>query len=93
MADGHEFKAYLPGGASGGSSGPDGRYGTRFSAASLQTTALLWFASGRRSVAGRLVTPSKEEGVPSETAVRDLEMVMRDSSIWPGGAPNPLNHL
>jgi formate dehydrogenase beta subunit len=42
-----------------------------------------------------MVTLLKKRGAPDETAMRDLEMVMRDASICGLGqaAPNPVNHL
>ncbi len=43
----------------------------------------------------KLVTLLKEAGPLPENDIRDLEMVMRDSSICGLGqaAPNPVNHL
>jgi formate dehydrogenase len=43
----------------------------------------------------KLVTLLKEQGPLLESDIRDLELVMRDSSICGLGqaAPNPVNHL
>ncbi|MBA3446300.1 MAG: NAD(P)H-dependent oxidoreductase subunit E [Pseudaminobacter sp.] len=126
MADGHEFKAYLPGGASGGIlpasmgdieldfGGELARQGAFvgshavviFSQAdSIKdvTLNLLKFfkheSCGKctpcREGTEKMVTLLKEQGAPREAAMRDLETVMRDSSICGLGqaAPNPVNHL
>ena len=48
-----------------------------------------------REGTGKMVALLKKEGVLDEAGLRDLEMVMRDSSICGLGqaAPNPVNHL
>ncbi len=126
MADGHEFKAYLPGGASGGIlpaslgdvpldfGGELAKLG-----AFVGSHAIVVFsqADSARDVALNLLkffkhescgqcTPCREgtgkmaallqQPAPlDETAIRDLESVMRDASICGLGqaAPNPVNHL
>ncbi|MCF6111453.1 NADH-ubiquinone oxidoreductase-F iron-sulfur binding region domain-containing protein [Mesorhizobium muleiense] len=126
MADGHEFKAYLPGGASGGilpaSMGDieldfGGELAKQGAFVGSHAVVVLSQADNIRDVTlnlmnffkhescgkctpcregtEKLVTLLKEKGVPNETAMRDLETVMRDSSICGLGqaAPNPVNHL
>lgn len=126
MADGHEFKAYLPGGASGGilpaSMGDieldfGGELAKQGAFVGSHAVVVLSRADNIRDVTlnlmnffkhescgkctpcregtEKLVTLLKEKGVPNETAMRDLETVMRDSSICGLGqaAPNPVNHL
>ncbi|CAH2400706.1 NAD(P)H-dependent oxidoreductase subunit E [Mesorhizobium ventifaucium] len=126
MADGHEFKAYLPGGASGGilpaSMGDieldfGGELAKQGAFVGSHAVVVLSQADNIREVTlnlmnffkhescgkctpcregtEKLVTLLKEKGVPNETAMRDLETVMRDSSICGLGqaAPNPVNHL
>ncbi|MGI6853805.1 NAD(P)H-dependent oxidoreductase subunit E [Mesorhizobium sp. 1B3] len=126
MAEGHEFKAYLPGGASGGIlpaalgdipldfGGELAKQGSFvgshaivvFSQADNMkdvTLNLMEFfkheSCGKctpcREGTEKMVTLLKEQGPLRETAIRDLEMVMRDSSICGLGqaAPNPVNHL
>ncbi|RWO91299.1 NADH-ubiquinone oxidoreductase-F iron-sulfur binding region domain-containing protein [Mesorhizobium sp.] len=126
MGDGHEFKAYLPGGASGGilpaSMGDieldfGGELAKQGAFVGSHAVVVLSQADNIRDVTlnlmnffkhescgkctpcregtEKLVTLLKEKGVPDETAMRDLETVMRDSSICGLGqaAPNPVNHL
>lgn len=126
MVEGHEFKAYLPGGASGGIlpaalgdipldfGGELAKQGSFvgshavvvFSQADNMkdvTLNLMKFfkheSCGKctpcREGTEKMVTLLKEQGALRETAIRDLEMVMRDSSICGLGqaAPNPVNHL
>jgi formate dehydrogenase len=126
MAEGHEFKAYLPGGASGGIlpasmgdieldfGGELARQGAFVGSHAIVvfsqadsikdvTVNLLKFfkheSCGQctpcREGTEKMVTLLREEGAPNETAMRDLEMVMRDASICGLGqaAPNPVNHL
>ncbi|RUV72708.1 MAG: NADH-quinone oxidoreductase subunit F [Mesorhizobium sp.] len=126
MADGHEFKAYLPGGASGGilpaSMGDieldfGGELAKQGAFVGSHAVVVLSQADNIKDVTlnlmnffrhescgkctpcregtEKLVTLLKEKGVPNETAMRDLETVMRDSSICGLGqaAPNPVNHL
>lgn len=126
MADGHEFKAYLPGGASGGilpaSMGDieldfGGELAKQGAFVGSHAVVVLSQADNIKDVTlnlmnffkhescgkctpcregtEKLVTLLKEKGVPNETAIRDLETVMRDSSICGLGqaAPNPVNHL
>jgi NADH:ubiquinone oxidoreductase subunit F (NADH-binding)/NADH:ubiquinone oxidoreductase subunit E len=126
MADGHEFKAYLPGGASGGIlpasmgdieldfGGELARQGAFVGSHAVVvfsqvdnvrdvTLNLLRFfkheSCGKctpcREGTEKMVTLLKEHGAPREAAIRDLETVMRDSSICGLGqaAPNPVNHL
>ncbi len=126
MAEGHVFKAYLPGGASGGilpaSMGDipldfGGELATQgafvgshavvvFSdkdSAKDATLNLLHFfhheSCGQctpcREGTGKMVALLEKEGHLDETAIRDLEDVLRDASICGLGqaAPNPVNHL
>ena len=126
MAEGHQFKAYLPGGASGGilpaSMGDieldfGGELAEHGAFVGSHAVVVLSQADNIKDVAlnlmeffkhescgkctpcregtEKLVTLLKEEGPPNETAIRDLETVMRDSSICGLGqaAPNPVNHL
>ncbi len=126
MAEGHEFKAYLPGGASGGIlpaemgdvpldfGGELAKLGAFvgshavvvFSQAdSIKdvTVNLLEFfkheSCGQctpcREGTQKMVSLLHEKGPMNEAGLRDLEMVMRDSSICGLGqaAPNPVNHL
>ena len=126
MADGHEFKAYLPGGASGGIlpasmgdieldfGGELAKQGAFvgshavvvFSQADSMkdvTVNLLKFfkheSCGQctpcREGTEKMVTLLRKRGPSDDTAIRDLEMVMRDASICGLGqaAPNPVNHL
>lgn len=126
MADGHEFKAYLPGGASGGIlpasmgdieldfGGELAKQGAFvgshaivvFSQAdNIKNVALNLMKFFKHESCGKctpcregtqkMVTLLKEKGTPGEAAIRDLEAVMRDSSICGLGqaAPNPVDHL
>ena len=126
MADGHEFKAYLPGGASGGIlpamlgdipldfGGELAKQGAFVGSHAVVvfsqadnikdvTLNLMKFfkheSCGKctpcREGTEKLVTLLKEDGPLPENDIRDLEMVMRDSSICGLGqaAPNPVNHL
>jgi NADH:ubiquinone oxidoreductase subunit F (NADH-binding)/NADH:ubiquinone oxidoreductase subunit E len=126
MAEGHEFKAYLPGGASGGIlpasmgdipldfGGELAKQGAFVGSHAIVvfsqadsvkdvTLNLLKFfkheSCGQctpcREGTEKMVTLLKKQGTPNETALRDLEMVMRDASICGLGqaAPNPVNHL
>ena len=126
MADGHEFKAYLPGGASGGIlpaalgdipldfGGELAKQGAFVGSHAVVvfsqadnirdvTLNLMKFfkheSCGKctpcREGTEKLVTLLKEPGPLPEGDIRDLEMVMRDSSICGLGqaAPNPVNHL
>ncbi|MDQ6438029.1 NAD(P)H-dependent oxidoreductase subunit E [Mesorhizobium sp. LHD-90] len=126
MADGHEFKAYLPGGASGGIlpasmgdipldfGGELAKQGAFVGSHAVVvfsqvdnikdvTLNLMKFfkheSCGKctpcREGTEKLVTLLKEEGPLPENDIRDLETVMRDSSICGLGqaAPNPVNHL
>ena len=126
MAEGHEFKAYLPGGASGGIlpaslgdipldfGGELARQGAFVGSHAIVvfsqadsirdvTLNLLKFfkheSCGKctpcREGTEKMVTLLSEQGPLREGAIRDLEMVMRDSSICGLGqaAPNPVNHL
>ena len=126
MAEGHQFKAYLPGGASGGIlpasmgdieldfGGELAKHGAFVGshavvvlsqADNIKDVALNLMEFFKHESCGKctpcregtekLVTLLKEEGPPNETAIRDLETVMRDSSICGLGqaAPNPVNHL
>ncbi len=126
MAEGHRFKAYLPGGASGGIlpasmgdipldfGGELARHGAFVGSHAVVvfsdaddmhdvTVNLLKFF--RHESCGQC-TPCREgtrkmvalltgKGAPDESALRDLETVLRDSSICGLGqaAPNPMNHL
>ncbi|RVA14568.1 NADH-quinone oxidoreductase subunit F [Mesorhizobium sp. M7A.F.Ca.US.002.01.1.1] len=126
MADGHEFKAYLPGGASGGIlpatlgdipldfGGDLAKQGafvgshaivvfSRADNIKQVTLNLMKFfkheSCGKctpcRDGTEKLVALLQEQGLMPEDKIRDLEMVMRDSSICGLGqaAPNPVNHL
>ena len=126
MADGHEFKAYLPGGASGGIlpaalgdipldfGGELAKHGSFVGSHAIVvfsqadnlkdvTLNLMKFfkheSCGKctpcREGTEKMVTLLQEPGPLRETAIRDLETVMRDSSICGLGqaAPNPVNHL
>ena len=126
MAEGHAFKAYLPGGASGGIlpaslgdlpldfGGPLADEGAFVGSHAIvvfsdqdrprdATLNLLRFfkheSCGQctpcREGAGKLVALVEKDGHLDETAIRDLEAVMRDASICGLGqaAPNPVNHL
>jgi len=126
MLDGHEFKAYLPGGASGGIltasmgdipldfGGELAKLGafvgshavvvfSNHDSAKAAVVNLLKFfkheSCGQctpcREGTGKMVELLERDGALDETAIRDLEMVMRDASICGLGqaAPNPVNHL
>ena len=126
MLDGHEFKAYLPGGASGGIlpasmgdiplnfGGELAKQGAFVGSHAIvvfsdkdsikaATVNLLKFfeheSCGQctpcREGTGKMVALLEKEGILNETALRDLETVMRDSSICGLGqaAPNPVDHL
>ncbi|MEO4001946.1 NAD(P)H-dependent oxidoreductase subunit E [Mesorhizobium sp. CAU 1732] len=126
MADGHSFKAYLPGGASGGIlpasmgdipldfGGELAKQGafvgshavvvfSDHDSAKAATLNLLKFfkheSCGQctpcREGTGKMVALLETDGTLDEEGLRDLEMVMRDSSICGLGqaAPNPVNHL
>lgn len=126
MADGHEFKAYLPGGASGGIlpatlgdipldfGGDLAKQGafvgshaivvfSRADNIKQVTLNLMKFfkheSCGKctpcRDGTEKMVALLQEQGLMPEDKIRDLEMVMRDSSICGLGqaAPNPVNHL
>ncbi|MFC3722983.1 NAD(P)H-dependent oxidoreductase subunit E [Neoaquamicrobium sediminum] len=126
MADGHEFKAYLPGGASGGilpaSMGDiqldfGGELAKQGAFVGSHAVVVFSQADNIRDVTlnlmkffkhescgkctpcregtEKLVTLLKQVGPLPESNIRDLEMVMRDSSICGLGqaAPNPVNHL
>ncbi|MBS0548992.1 MAG: NAD(P)H-dependent oxidoreductase subunit E [Proteobacteria bacterium] len=126
MVDGHAFKAYLPGGASGGIlpasmgdialdfGGDLAKQGAfvgshaivvfsdKDSAKDAAVNLLKFFkheSCGQctpcREGTGKMVAVLEKEGALDEKALRDLELVMRDSSICGLGqaAPNPLNHL
>ncbi|OQM75074.1 NAD(P)H-dependent oxidoreductase subunit E [Manganibacter manganicus] len=126
MADGHTFKAYLPGGASGGIlpasmgdipldfGGELAKHGAFVGShaivvfsdqdsAKAATVNLLKFfkheSCGQctpcREGTGKMVALLQKDGTLDETALRDLESVMRDASICGLGqaAPNPVNHL
>ena len=126
MADGHEFKAYLPGGASGGilpaSMGDiqldfGGELAKQGAFVGSHAVVVFSQADNIRDVtlnlmkffkhescgkctpcregSEKLVTLLKQVGPLPESNIRDLEMVMRDSSICGLGqaAPNPVNHL
>jgi formate dehydrogenase len=126
MADGHTFKAYLPGGASGGVlpaslgdipldfGGELAQHGafvgshaivvfSDHDSAKAATINLLEFfrheSCGQctpcREGTDKMVALLLKEGAVDETALRDLESVMRDASICGLGqaAPNPVNHL
>jgi formate dehydrogenase beta subunit len=126
MAQGHTFKAYLPGGASGGilpasmddiplDFGDDlFRHGAfvgshavvvlsdKDSVKDATLNILRFFkheSCGQctpcRSGTEKLVALLSRSGAPDESAIRDIEAVMRDASICGLGqaAPNPVNHL
>jgi len=126
MLDGHQFKAYLPGGASGGIlpasmgdialdfGGELAKLGgfvgshaivifsNQDSAKDAVLNLLKFFrheSCGQctpcREGTGKMVKLLESEGKLDEPAIRDLELVMRDSSICGLGqaAPNPVNHL
>ncbi|QPC95894.1 NAD(P)H-dependent oxidoreductase subunit E [Mesorhizobium sp. INR15] len=126
MQDGHSFKAYLPGGASGGIlpasmgdipldfGGELAKQGAFVGShavvvfsdqdsAKAATVNLLKFfrheSCGQctpcREGTGKMVQLLETDGPLDETGLRDLEMVMRDSSICGLGqaAPNPVDHL
>ena len=126
MAEGHEFKAYLPGGASGGIlpaemgdvpldfGGELAKLGAFVGSHAIVvfsqadsikdvTVNLLQFfkheSCGQctpcREGTEKMVTLLKTRDKMNEVGLRDLEMVMRDSSICGLGqaAPNPVNHL
>lgn len=126
MEDGHTFKAYLPGGASGGIlpasmgdipldfGGELAKQGafvgshaivvfSDHDSAKAATLNLLKFfmheSCGQctpcREGTGKMVALLQKGGAVDETALRDLESVMRDASICGLGqaAPNPVNHL
>jgi formate dehydrogenase beta subunit len=126
MAPGHAFKAYLPGGASGGIlpasvadvpldfGGELARLGAFVGSHAIvvfsdhdnmkvATLNLLEFfrdeSCGQctpcREGTAKLTALLKAPGAMDETAIRDLESVMRDASICGLGqaAPNPVNHL
>ena len=126
MQDGHTFKAYLPGGASGGIlpasmgdipldfGGELAKQGafvgshaivvfSDHDSAKAATLNLLKFfkheSCGQctpcREGTGKMVALLQKDGALDETALRDLESVMRDASICGLGqaAPNPVNHL
>ena len=126
MADGHEFKAYLPGGASGGilpasMGGIPLDFGGELAkqGAFVGSHAVVVFSQADnirdvtlnlmnffkhescgkctpcREGTEKLVALLKQQGPLPENDIRDLEMVMRDSSICGLGqaAPNPVNHL
>ncbi|MCV0395619.1 MAG: NAD(P)H-dependent oxidoreductase subunit E [Rhizobiaceae bacterium] len=126
MADGHEFKAYLPGGASGGilpasMGGIPLDFGGELAkqGAFVGSHAVVVFSQADnirdvtlnlmrffkhescgkctpcREGTEKLVTLLQQPGPLPEDAIRDLETVMRDSSICGLGqaAPNPVNHL
>ncbi len=126
MLEGHEFKAYLPGGASGGIlpasmgdipldfGGELARQGAFVGSHAIvvfshqdsikdATINLLKFfrheSCGQctpcREGTAKMVSLLRADGKLNELAIRDLETVMRDSSICGLGqaAPNPVNHL
>jgi formate dehydrogenase beta subunit len=126
MADGHAFKAYLPGGASGGIlpasmgdipldfGGELAKQGSfvgshaivvfsdKDSAKDATVNLLKFFrheSCGQctpcREGTGKMVSLLEKKGALDEQGLRDLETVMRDSSICGLGqaAPNPMNHL
>jgi formate dehydrogenase beta subunit len=126
MLDGHVFKAYLPGGASGGIlpasmgdipldfGGELAKLGAFVGSHAVVVFSnhddvksavinLLEFfeheSCGQctpcREGTGKMVKLLQAKGALNETALRDLETVMRDSSICGLGqaAPNPVNHL
>jgi formate dehydrogenase len=126
MAEGHSFKAYLPGGASGGIlpasmgdipldfGGELAKQGSFVGSHAIiifsdkdsikdATVNLLKFfrheSCGQctpcREGTGKMVALLEKKGTLDEQGLRDLETVMRDSSICGLGqaAPNPMNHL
>ena len=126
MLDGHSFKAYLPGGASGGIlpasmgdipldfGGELAKQGAfvgshaivvfsdKDSAKDATVNLLKFFrheSCGQctpcREGTGKMVALLEKKGALDEQGLRDLETVMRDSSICGLGqaAPNPMNHL
>jgi NADH:ubiquinone oxidoreductase subunit F (NADH-binding)/NADH:ubiquinone oxidoreductase subunit E len=126
MLDGHSFKAYLPGGASGGIlpasmgdipldfGGELAKQGAfvgshaivifsdKDSAKDATVNLLRFFrheSCGQctpcREETGKMVDLLQKKGPLDEKGLRDLETVMRDSSICGLGqaAPNPMNHL
>ena len=126
MTPGHLFKAYLPGGASGGIlpasmadvpldfGGELAKLGAFVGSHAIvvfsdhdnmkaATLNLLEFfrdeSCGQctpcREGTAKLTALLKAPGAMDETAIRDLESVMRDASICGLGqaAPNPVNHL
>ena len=126
MAPGHTFKAYLPGGASGGIlpasmgdipldfGGELAKQGAfvgshaivvfsdKDSAKDATVNLLKFFrheSCGQctpcREGTGKMVSLLEKKGALDEKGLRDLETVMRDSSICGLGqaAPNPMNHL
>jgi len=126
MLEGHEFKAYLPGGASGGIlpasmgdipldfGGELARQGAFVGSHAIvvfshqdsikdATINLLKFVRHKscgqctpcREGTAKMVSLLRADGKLNELAIRDLETVMRDSSICGLGqaAPNPVNHL
>ena len=126
MLDGHEFTAYLPGGASGGIlpaslgdvpldfGGELAKLGAFVGSHAVVVFSnhddvkdavvnLLKFfrheSCGQctpcREGTDKMVALLKTKGALNEPALRDLETVMRDSSICGLGqaAPNPVNHL
>ena len=126
MLEGHDFKAYLPGGASGGIlpasmgdipldfGGELARQGAFVGSHAIvvfshqdsikdATINLLKFfrheSCGQctpcREGTAKMVSLLRADGKLNELAIRDLETVMRDSSICGLGqaAPNPVNHL
>jgi len=126
MLDGHAFKAYLPGGASGGIlpasmgdipldfGGELAKHGAfvgshavvifsdKDSAKDATINLLRFFrheSCGQctpcREGTGKMVDLLQKKGSLDEAGLRDLETVMRNSSICGLGqaAPNPMNHL
>jgi len=126
MLDGHSFKAYLPGGASGGilpasmgdipldfggelakqsafvGSHAIVVFSDKDSAKDATVNLLKFFrheSCGQctpcREGTGKMVALLEKKGALDEQGLRDLETVMRDSSICGLGqaAPNPMNHL
>jgi formate dehydrogenase beta subunit len=126
MLDGHEFTAYLPGGASGGilpasMGGIPLDFGGELAkvGAFVGSHAVVVFSDhddvkdavvnllkffrhescGQctpcREGTDKMVTLLRAKGALNEPALRDLELVMRDSSICGLGqaAPNPVAHL
>jgi NADH:ubiquinone oxidoreductase subunit F (NADH-binding) len=126
MIDGHTFKAYLPGGASGGIlpasldnlaldfGEPLASHGAFVGSHAIVILSehdniknavlnlLSFFAHEScgqctpcRGGTEKMVTLLSSDGPLDEEAIRDLEQVMRDSSICGLGqaAPNPVHHL